>query len=537
VELIDAFVEITKGFVIPAGSVLLVSSASQLAGIGTEGYAAEFDIGLRKLNRVMGGITMLHGLPILSTGTENFSLIRSILDIEHWVNAIFDGRDIARVRKYGIKLAFGKSIEQFSAGEDGGLPGVLPGSTGADGLPGAPYLPSTRLMLPVLGPYVKKVCFESPKYISVPLTLDPINEGDEKNLVEMLAQVLNQLFMTDLALEICTARENALFDGDGTDSSLLGKRFILIGASHAMRLALAMEDMGAVVIDLSIPGWRSTPDTVTAAISDLNAVLDEEFSGETILIFQLYDNSCFLSCDPDGNTSLPTKRDNVYHVPGRLTYVDRGGFRELFTTTLPLLRAGRNHVKILLTPLMSYTLESCYKDSTHIINRSEPNFGANLGAALGNIKDWLQDLAFTRRIHNFAVLCPTEVMQRAEQQRSGCFWTQGPGHMNTEGYRFLGAALLEQFADVKLSRKVEPKGPSTNNQRLPDRAATRMSWVGGNDSAVHRVYDQLPQGGDQRGGVHGGNRGRGRGRGRGSGYRGWRGRGPAHKKFYKNGPN
>jgi hypothetical protein len=290
--------------------------------------------------------------------------------------------------------------------------------------------------------------------------------------------------------------------------------------------------MGAVVIDLSIPGWRATPDTVTTAISDLNAVLDEEFSGETILIFQLYDNSCFLSCDPDGNTSLPTKRDNVYHVPGRLTYVDRAGFRELFTTTLPLLRAGRNHVKILLTPLMRYALESCCKDPTHIINRSEPNFGTNLGAALGNIKEWLQDFAFTRRIRNFAVLCPTEVMQREEQQRSGCFWTQGPVHMNTEGYRFLGAALLERFADVKLSRKVEPKGPSNNNQRLPDRAATRMSWVGGNDSAVHRVYDQLPQGGDQRGGARGGNRGRGRG----GGYRGWRGRGPAHKKFYKNGP-
>jgi hypothetical protein len=55
-------------------------------------------------------------------------------------------------------------------------------------------------MLPVLGPYAKKVFFESPKYISVPLTLDPITEVDEKNLVEMRAQVLNQLFMTDLAL-------------------------------------------------------------------------------------------------------------------------------------------------------------------------------------------------------------------------------------------------------------------------------------------------------------------------------------------------
>jgi hypothetical protein len=147
VELIDAFIEITKGFVIPAGSVLLVSIARQLAGIGTEGYAAEFDAGLRKLNRVMGGIIMLHGLSILCTGTGNFSLIRSILDIEHWITATFEGRDIAQV----IKVAFGNSIEQYSAGDDGGLPRAPPGSLEADGSPGVPYLPSTRLMLPVLG--------------------------------------------------------------------------------------------------------------------------------------------------------------------------------------------------------------------------------------------------------------------------------------------------------------------------------------------------------------------------------------------------
>jgi hypothetical protein len=176
---------------------------------------------------------------------------------------------------------------------------------------------------------------------------------------------------------------------------------------------------------------------------------------------------------------------------------------------------------------MRYALESCCKDVSHIINRSDPNFGANLGTVLSNIKDWPQDLAFTRRIRNFAVLCPTEVMQRAEVQRSGCFWIQGPVHMNTEGYRFLGVALLEQFADVKLSRKVEPKTTNVNKQRLPDRAATRMSWVGGNDSAVHKVYDQPQHGSDNRGGgAHGSNRGRGRG----GGYQSWRGRGRVSSK-------
>jgi hypothetical protein len=41
-ELTNAFIESTKGFVIPASTVLVLCSASQLAGTGTESYAAEF---------------------------------------------------------------------------------------------------------------------------------------------------------------------------------------------------------------------------------------------------------------------------------------------------------------------------------------------------------------------------------------------------------------------------------------------------------------------------------------------------------------
>jgi hypothetical protein len=83
VELVDTFIELTKGFVILAGSVLLVSSASRLACIGTEAYAAKIDTAKTKLLKTMGtGVNMLHGLPILFKGTCNLALIKGLLDIE-----------------------------------------------------------------------------------------------------------------------------------------------------------------------------------------------------------------------------------------------------------------------------------------------------------------------------------------------------------------------------------------------------------------------------------------------------------------------
>jgi hypothetical protein len=66
-ELLDTFIEATKGFVIPAGSVLILFSAAHLLRGGTEAYAAEFAAAKAKIDRVMGGgVQMLHRFPMHS---------------------------------------------------------------------------------------------------------------------------------------------------------------------------------------------------------------------------------------------------------------------------------------------------------------------------------------------------------------------------------------------------------------------------------------------------------------------------------------
>jgi hypothetical protein len=72
--------------------------------------------------------------------------------------------------------------------------------------------------------------------------------------------------------------------------------------------------------------------------------------------------------------------------------------------------------------------------------------------------------------------------------------------MTNDGYRFLASALLERFADVKLCRKVKNKPTAAAAaQKRPDMAAKKESWVGENDSSVHRRYD-LESGNEGRGG-------------------------------------
>jgi hypothetical protein len=62
-ELADVFLGLTRGFTVPAGSVVVLSSASYLALVGTATYAKDFAGHL--VGTMGGGIELVHGIPIL----------------------------------------------------------------------------------------------------------------------------------------------------------------------------------------------------------------------------------------------------------------------------------------------------------------------------------------------------------------------------------------------------------------------------------------------------------------------------------------
>jgi hypothetical protein len=110
----------------------------------------EFDNARQRLAKVMGEcVVMLHGLPILYTGTKNVALIKSILDLEHWFKIVHKGRDVAKVREHCIRLTFGNNILHYSAGDSDGTPGA-PSTSHSVGSPGAPTMFPTRMMLPTV---------------------------------------------------------------------------------------------------------------------------------------------------------------------------------------------------------------------------------------------------------------------------------------------------------------------------------------------------------------------------------------------------
>jgi hypothetical protein len=86
IELADSFLEITKGFDMPVGSVVVLSSLSYLARVGTAAYAEELVRAIARIrDAYASSVRIVHGFPVLIGGLDDESVIRSILEIELWL--------------------------------------------------------------------------------------------------------------------------------------------------------------------------------------------------------------------------------------------------------------------------------------------------------------------------------------------------------------------------------------------------------------------------------------------------------------------
>jgi hypothetical protein len=373
-------------------------------------------------------------------------------------------------------------------------------------------------MLPTMNRYGERAVYESPGYVDIPQTIDAVSEIDERSVIDQLVQELNRSFMTELAE--CTVDRDVDNCQDEEEDPLRGKRIIMLGASHAVRMANILEDMGAIVVDLSIPGWKITSENVSSQVEQLSSVLAESFDGETYIVYHLFDNSVFLESNDDIHL-LPEKGpDGRYHIKGKLTIADRDTIKKLFTEVLPLLRSGLDHKKFILSPLLRYTVKSCCRDVSHLTNKKDKDFLQSQVIGLTDICSWLNAMAFTRRIRNFVVINPVQLLGPEDDIVASAvavsqYYKDDPVHLSVAGYTDLCTQLVEKMMNTNFKRvkTVAAKADRQTGSQI-GWAARRSKWVLENDSSVHRADTSNIRGGPYRG------RGRWPARGRGGTDRG-----------------
>jgi hypothetical protein len=389
-----------------------------------------------RLVSTMGfGIELVHGVPILLSGTDDSALIRSMTDLQHWLEHISNGRDIDKARKKCFTVTMGRDISNFSV--DGCTALGPPEAPAGTGPPEASVHYAMSLELPVAKFGNGTGVFRNAGYRELPLSLPPCPPEQERALIEALIDDLNENFMTDLATEFSSARTKDT-NPSSAECDTSDYRFVVIGASHACRLASALRETGAEVADLAVPGWKISSESVEAMCVLLKEVLEEEWTGETIVIYQLFDNSSYFGISADGTDSLPAKdRNGIYHVEGPLGMIDRDNFKQLFSAAVPLLRSGGQNKKILISPLSRYAVESCCDDSSHCSNRGT-GLTQVLTEGLSNLETWMDDQSYLKRIRNFVVFNPNDFFSPDTKKDARVFkqcWKAGPVHMKRSDMR------------------------------------------------------------------------------------------------------
>jgi hypothetical protein len=503
IELSDAFLEATRGFVVPAGSVVVLTSVSKLAEVGTAKYAADFVAArARLLAAFQGGIIVVHGFPIPYGGIGDSGCIRSIGEILQWLTTVNSAsRDISTSRELFRKLVL-----------EPGSP-AAPETNSTRKSTGSHYASvPNRLELPADLDGKKTDIFHSDPGL-IRYAIKPINEQTETELLNELVNELNSKFLTNIGVLVCDLNDTV---EDQKNKSAL--RYIVIGASHAGRIADCLEENGCCVVDLSVPGWTIAEANVEKMTAELVSVLAEQFDGDTVVVYNIFDNSCYLSLEEDGSTSQPIKLGGSYHIPGSLVMADRNAIKILFSKAIPLLRAGGECVKVLITPLMRYLKHGCCEDPGHVVNRMDEDYQSTMGERLNGYESWLKDIAFFKRIRNVKIFNPNvhlimDERIKAASKRIASYWGSDPVHMRTEGYRVVAEALEDLMEDcdtgVKQRNTADKSGGGDSEKR-----ARRESWISTDDAVANRA----PEPKKQRPGEH-----RGGWRGRGRSWRGRRG--------------
>ncbi len=229
-------------------------------------------------------------------------------------------------------------------------------------------------------------------------------------------------------------------------------------------------------------------------MKELTEIVSQCDEKRTTIVYQLYDNSSFFAKKADGTRALPEKGlDGKFHVDGRLNIATRDEAKRMVRTSIPLLKAGGQCRKIILTPRARYRYNPCCLTSGHCSNLSERNYGKWMEEKLSELKSMVRDYVRMRNIKRATVMelgqLITTPAGQSEYLHEEEIWGEDPVHMTRKGYK-LAAAGIESLVYEKRSEEKEAEEKS--GQRPPkkprlDPALNRPSWISGSVSEAVRM--------------------------------------------------
>jgi hypothetical protein len=341
--------------------------------------------------------------------------------------------------------------------------------------------------------------------MAVPRSLRPLAASDERKWVTAVIEESRQKLALDLDPTPTLER------GVGLQSRVMRKLdFMIVGGSHAARTARILEESGYSVSRIIDTTWsisRASCDTLAILLANKLKLEDPD-----VVILQLLDTSIYYAKSNDGSRVMPRKmEDGTIHIEGELVVASSETQFEHYLAMKPIIEAIGRRPCILISPIPMFMVDGCCREDSHITNRQDRDYRANLERQLDGVATKFKNLLYNAGKRFMRVL---DTGHNIRGREDADVWGVDPIHPIESVYRSLVASIFQMAATLKdLSSRVETKRRREDSREdsLPHSRRQREE-----EDRSERFQD------DRRG--RGDTRGRGRGwttnRGGGRSFRG-----------------
>jgi hypothetical protein len=213
-----------------------------------------------------------------------------------------------------------------------------------------------------------------------------------------------------------------------TESEPIGRKFVLVGASHVKRLKEVLNDRGEEAVIVEAPHFRLMKTDVANLITSIKEAIGDNHE-EKVLVLNVLDSTFFVAMSEDGHT-CPIQKDitGKYHVDGDVVCAPTEMSKRLFTNLFPLLQEFKDIPKLVLTPLPRYLYSSYCDDLDHVPSLLLPGHIEGLLDNLDSTKKLWPGMAFREKLQN------TKICNVGRLLSERTHWGTDPVHPLPDGY-------------------------------------------------------------------------------------------------------
>ena len=393
------------------GSVICIGSVSHLAQVGTAQYCTDWVRSRWWLRQRLGeGIVVVPLPPVPVAGLLGKSTVRALVETLHWFLSL-DSTESVVMR--GMHQSLLDSHLGCTAGTEWANVRLcirLPVSLDSDGF--------------------NTVVSEG--WGSLPEGIPPLSQAAEELLIGPLLRNLNDTFGLGLSTDPCWDRDSATFKSI-IDSRSEELNVLVVGGSHAARLATAFGAAGSPVERITAKGLRLSSDSVANILEKIGTIATKP----DIMVIQLLDNNSFYCLGEDGTLCLPSKlQDNRFHVVGELRVANKDQTKALLKLATPILRALPGVKKIVVGCIPRYTAQRCCADTAHLTG-SDPQCHAKVMADITAMRRTMRSYCFLEKIEDVQIIDAATICDTAAPDAY-----VDPVHLSPEKYGKLASHIL-----------------------------------------------------------------------------------------------